>query len=343
MKRIITLILLCIMTQWAWAEPYFYLSTYDMYQEGYSVHISIKKIDLACASISDSLALISEGYLATPKPIKINIKEQDCLLVVVQGGVFGKNSGPGPETTYAFIIDTGLNLMKGIKIPDSNISIAEQYDGENGFRFGSTAYRDTVALYDDGIYKIDSNYVFTKVGTYISGIGPQDIQKLDKFQYLHSLNSNHDNIYYSLSDSGYILLKLNPSNSMITSKIPTIIHHGSEIFAYHSTRNKIYVFHLNYEQHGKFEEYEKDYGEDWIVPEVLIYDPTSLNLVERHQITDFTPGNYPLSERGQADVVGDYIVYYFFDDEWMGNYNPAMLFIFDTRTNEATWLRVGWR
>jgi len=34
--------------------------------------------------------------------------------------------------------------------------------------------------------------------------------------------------------------------------------------------------------------------------------------------------------------------YYFWQDGYEG-FDPAYLLIFDTRTNEASWLRVGWR
>jgi len=343
MKKLILLILLFVFSDLAGAGEYYYLATFDMFQDGYSVHVSIKKIDLENKLISDSLALRSDGYLATKKPIKLMIEKQNCLLVIIQSGVFSKNSGPGPETTYAYIVDEKLKLKKSIKIPDSNISVADQFEGENGFRFGSTRYADTTYLYEDGIYTIDSDYVFTKIGDYVSSIGPEDICQFGGLSYIHKLNGNNNSIFYNLSDSGYVILKLNIPDSLIISSISTMAPKGSEIFAYHSTQNKIYVFHLNYEQHGKFPEYEKNYGEDWIVPEVLIYDPSSFRLIERHSIADFTPGNYPLVERGQADIVGDYIVYFFFREEHYTRYDPAMLFIFDTRTNEATWLRVGWR
>jgi len=46
---------------------------------------------------------------------------------------------------------------------------------------------------------------------------------------------------------------------------------------------------------------------------------------------------------GPCERIGPYFIYYFFDGEDYRYFSPAMLFIFDTRTNQATWLRVGWR
>jgi hypothetical protein len=54
-------------------------------------------------------------------------------------------------------------------------------------------------------------------------------------------------------------------------------------------------------------------------------------------------GGYIINEIGECDNIGPYMVYYYFAQEDYRYFSPAMLFIFDTRTNEATWLRVGWR
>ena len=107
--------------------------------------------------------------------------------------------------------------------------------------------------------------------------------------------------------------------------------------------DKLYIFDLNYEYHIYEPEWEKLYGQDWITPEVYIYDPISLDLIECDTIADFPKNNFPGIEYGLADVVGNYIVVYFFDCELREGFLPAMLFIFDTRTNTARWLNVGWR
>jgi hypothetical protein len=60
-------------------------------------------------------------------------------------------------------------------------------------------------------------------------------------------------------------------------------------------------------------------------------------------IPDYPEGDFISGSYGPAELVGPYIVYYFGESNDLGQLYPAMLFIFDTRTNEATWLRVGWR
>jgi hypothetical protein len=273
-----------------------------------------------------------------------NIHNHRYLLLALESGVYAKNSGPGAETTFVFILDDSLNIIRNLKFPDASISELRQFENEEGFRFGLTTADNAIEIFREGIYEIDRDFRFRRIRDFVPSIGPNDIRTLNEFEYLHRLNNNPQGIFYSVADYGLnYLLKLSGDRTSIASSVLTSRNFVSDIFAYHPLRDKVYLFRLNYEQHGKFPEYDKDYGENWIEPHVLIYNPSNFELVDSLPVADFTSGNYPLAEKGQADVVGDFIVYYFFDDEWLGRFNPAMLFIFDTRTNEATWLRVGWR
>ncbi len=117
------------------------------------------------------------------------------------------------------------------------------------------------------------------------------------------------------------------------------------IYAYHPITHKLYLFSLNYINHSRIPELERVYGQSWIKPKLRIFDPANFKLLETVPIPDCPPDNCPgRNSGGVAETIGDYIVYYFFHGEdSLLEYYPAMLFIFDTRTNEATWLRVGWR
>jgi len=86
--------------------------------------------------------------------------------------------------------------------------------------------------------------------------------------------------------------------------------------------------------------------------EKLSIDPSILVRYKALDLTlfDSTPISYPPIEDGYASCewgdcrkVGQFLIHYFFEGEEPGYFSPAMLFIFDTRTNEARWLRVGWR
>jgi len=322
----------------------YYLATYDEIAEGLPHDVNVKKIDLESAFVVGNVTLRHGGSLWNEKPLIIDVQSHKYFLFAIETGVYAKNSGPGAETTFVFIINDSLDITRGQHFSNASIDHFEQFADDGGFRFELRAANDTATIFRRGIYNLDVNFQPRRIRDFITGLGTGDIRELDQFEYLHRLNNNPDNIFYSVMSGGvFYLLKLNSDNTIIVSSITASRRFASDIFAFHQDTQLLYLFHLNYEQHGKFPEYEKNYGEDWIEPHVLIYNPANFELVDSLPIADFSPGNYPLSESGQGDVVGDFIVYYFFEDEWIGRFNPAMLFIFDTRTNEATWLRVGWR
>ncbi len=322
----------------------YYLATYDEASEGGGYNISVKKISLENASIADSVVLRRSGYLWNKKPVIIDGPRQRFILIGAEVGAYAKNTGPGPETTFVFVLNDSLNIIRTFQIPNSQVGHFEQVPGENGFRFELQSASDTTEIFRRGIYNLDREFRFTRISDFIDDLGPGDIRELAGFVYLNKLYNNSHHLFYSVAEYGlFYLLKLNKNNTTVVSSLLTSREYTSSIFAYHPGQDKIYLFRLNYEQHGKFPEYEKDYGEHWIEPYVLILNPINFDLVDSLPVANFAPDNYPLGEDGQADIVGDYIVYYFFNDEWIGRFNPAMLFIFDTRTNEATWLRVGWR
>jgi hypothetical protein len=103
----------------------------------------------------------------------------------------------------------------------------------------------------------------------------------------------------------------------------------------------LYVFHQNYEYYGKF--LQKTRNDNWIQSHLLIYDIDDFSLIDSLSIPDYPAGDYIIADFDVADVIGNYIVYYYAQPGGIEDYTPAMLFIFDTRTNEAAWLRVGWR
>jgi hypothetical protein len=106
--------------------------------------------------------------------------------------------------------------------------------------------------------------------------------------------------------------------------------------------NLLYIFNLNYEIRFK-NKIVKGYGQDWIESNVRVINLENFSLIDSIQVPDYPEGDYISGSSGVADVVGNYIVYYFGSSNDMEIFAPAMLFIFDTRTNQAAWLRVGWR
>ena len=107
------------------------------------------------------------------------------------------------------------------------------------------------------------------------------------------------------------------------------------------TDTTLYDFNLNWEFYSK--SVNKSYDEHRIDSHAKIYNLADFALIDSFAVADYPRGAYPDQAFDAADIVGPYMVYYFFGREGLTRYAPAMLFIFDTRTNEATWLRVGWR
>jgi hypothetical protein len=142
------------------------------------------------------------------------------------------------------------------------------------------------------------------------------------------------------------ILRLNDLHNIVIDSLPinndTL---ATVVYTYHPDIRKLYFFSFNYVNRGRIPEPGRAYGQSRIKPELQIYDPSTLKLLETRPSPDCPADNCPgRRSGGVAETVGDYIVYYFYyGQDSLVRYYPAMLFIFDTRTNEAIWLRVGWR
>jgi len=339
-------VIICLLQAIAYSQKYF-VCTYGNCTDQEIGNVFIKSIDLSTKTITDSLLVASRGCIWKKKPAQIMLNGQQFLVCLAENGGYNKNSDIGPYSIYYAVMigADNLVLVKKDSISNAKIEYFDQYSEEQYFVFGIGSTLNSTPIYPKGIYTINNDGNFRHIGVFNPLLPPGVTRHSDNFNYLHRLNlPNNNRLYRSIGeDSRFWILHLNGNQNIIDSLMIESNQRASDIYAYHPQRNKLYIFHVNYENQGKFDDTQKNYAQDWITPEVLIYDPSTFHLLERHEIADFDSANYPGNERGMADVVGDYIVYYFFEDDWMENFYPAMLFIFDTRTNQATWLRVGWR
>jgi|GEM_PF-3262974 hypothetical protein len=329
------------------AEEY-YLMAYGQDKGISDRDVYLKRINLDSAMIVDSLLINSGGYISAKIPPRINVNNQTVLIPFVEVGCYCKNSKVGFNIIYYSIIGINgtLNLIRRDSIPDGLLLDLNQYSSNNYFQFSVVSNSSGAALYGLGNYSLNNQYNFIKVGELTPDPWSLSVSIGSNFKFLGRFNpSAAPNLCFAIGpDSRYWAIRINDTKTAVLDSVLLQRRiYASTIFAYHPSNNKLYCFYLNYENHGKFSDTEKSYGQNWRVPEVYIYDANTLQLLEQDTIADFTEGNYPGLEKNAADIVGNYIVYYFFQDEWMGRFYPAMLFIFDTRTNEARWLRVGWR
>jgi hypothetical protein len=331
----------------AQAEDYFLLSYGNGSNDTSGLGVFLRRIDLDSTKIIDSVCISGPGTIATEHPIQLSLNNEKYLIAVLDRTFFAKNGWMGGDQVYYKIIkvDTTLSVVKTDSFINCLTSCTDQYGNDNTFNFGIENLETHKAVLPKGRYRIDSNYNLVFIDSLKSYFDPNGIEKLNKYEYLHPFNfPNRHNLYYAGPNSWFATLRLDSTRTIILDSVKLL--NGlkvSTIFAYHPKTDKLYCFYLNYECHSKFEELQKNYKQDWSTPEVLIFDPVNLELIKRDTVADFTPGNYPYMGKGLADVVGDYIVFYFYEEEMLSSLFPAMLFIFDTRTNTAKWLNVGWR
>jgi hypothetical protein len=323
---------------------YYYLNTYEnphgSNPESISVDYYTKSINLDSALVEDSVKLLDDGYFAFKKPITLDLNNHQILVSFVQ---------KDPNVLYAIIRSNNgmLSIIRQDSIARATV-FYRQYHGENGFRLGLWRNGDTTSILRSGLYGLNNSYNF-RFSRFINiWDNPGLIHNIGTYEELTKVPFDSAyNLYYTIQDSQWWLVKLNSELNAVVDSIPLMPSGGAAtLFGFNPLRNKFYCLHTNYEMHTNTASGDSAYKrrEDYYInPDVWIIDPVTLDILEQYPITDYPNGNYPGQENGLADVVGDYIVYYFFIPDDRNRFDPAMLFIFDTRTNEATWLRVGWR
>lgn len=320
------------------------------YEEGESSYaISAKLIDLASATIISSLDLPLDGTIINKEPIQILSNDSPMYICFTVDGWMGKNAGffDSSEVVRYCIYTVGQNSLR-ILHSDSlkyvRFEYLYQYIGEQGFRLAIASATSDNYLFRPGRYSINDRFNIELISPIDENdLPPRYIDQTGNFKHLDRMpHSDKYHLYHTFHNSQYWLLKLNGQNDNIVDSLLLRTSGGqATTYAYSPSRDRFYCLHTNYEIHGEL--VEKNRNDFYIEPEVLIYDPNNLHLLQRYAIQDYPDGNFPGKENGVADVITDYLVYYFFEDDNWKIYAPAMLFIFDTRTNEASWLRVGWR
>jgi hypothetical protein len=351
-----TIILFCPISG---ISQYYYLNTYENPQgldsEMPSADVYIKSINLDSASIEESIRLNGRGFYDFKRPALITLNNNNFLITLIQDGIGpAKNTNPQDDLKVFFSIFRAnggdLTPIRIDSVSAASVETFRQYQGEEGFRFGLRRNSDTSMIYSTGIYGLNANFNFRYLRPRQSGADePGLIRNIGSFDFLIKVPFDSENhLYYTIpDDSQWWLVKLNASLNSVEGSLKLRTSGGANtLFAYNPLRGKFYCLHVNYEMHTNIVAMDSTYKrrQDYYVnPNVWIIDPQTLNVIEEHPIADFPEGQYPGQDDGIAEVVGNYIVYYFFKSDEGNRFDPAMLLIFDTRTNEATWLRVGWR
>jgi hypothetical protein len=327
---------------------YYFVHTYEPImpiREDSPAELYLKSINLNTHSIEQSIRLNTTGYFLPKTPTILSNNNHQYLISVSVSQEMG-------ATVFYYLFrfrNNQLSLLRDGSFPGVRLDAWEQYQGEEGFRFGLSGDSNRTVILPSGLYGLDNNLNFRFLRGVDMSEEPGLIENIGSFEYVIKVPFDTANqLYYTIhKDSQWWLVKLNEElNAVVDSTQLRFSGGAATLFAYHPDRAKFYCLHVNYEMHTGNVDSDSVYKrrEDYYInPDVIIYDPQTLEILEQHSVTDYPEGEYPGKDNGLADVVGDFIIYYFFDKEEYYRYDPAMLLIFDTRTNETTWLRVGWR
>jgi hypothetical protein len=310
------------------------------------MHVRALFVDLDRKEVSSEIVIANQGQILNKKALPVSRNTDTLLISAVKAGCYCDNSVAGVEYTVLSVIDSHTrNLVLSRADSDLSVHTFERQPHNRVYVGGSSdrIQRRTVS----GDFTLGADFRFTlrnqRPGDYAydlyPGLGP--FSYLRGFEPQINLYKGFGCIIRTDSDRTRILdtLRLNTQYILVDTAMSTNIADRSHIVAIIDTL--LFDFNLNYEFYG--ETITKTYDEERIDSHLRIYRISDFAPIDSIPVADYPPGDYPDGTFDVADVVGPYIVYYFFGREGIWKYAPAMLFIFDTRTNEATWLRVGWR
>jgi|WetSurMetagenome_2_1015567.scaffolds.fasta_scaffold48937_3 hypothetical protein len=295
-------------------------------------------VDLETKKILNEIVTGDEGVTINKKALPVLRGSDTLLITAAMEGCFCDNSIVGKNRAKISVFNPRTERLV-YSNADSNLFVDWFEPLPEGKVYINAETLKEPRQSINGDYILGPNYEFELINqrpvTYNYGL----YDSLAPFSYLIPALPSHD-IYLGHYSEIYALVKTNSDRSVI---IDTLILNNepyrSHIFAFRDTL--IYDFNLNWEIHAKFE--SKEFDENRINSHLDLYRLSDFSLIDSLPVADYPKGDYPDGDFDVADVVGPYIVHYFFGRDGVERYAPAMLFIFDTRTNEATWLRVGWR
>ncbi len=334
-------IIIAIWFSIALGQNYYYTCAYDSNLEINNILIS--KINLDDNAIDRQLSIPIKGEIAFRVPISINLPNRQFLVVINNDGPNAKNSSANDtlQSNYA-VLDSGLNILRTGNVNDVNFIRALSYPMNPQRRIRYLFHHRDIQREISGRLGLNIFRSLSLLDTVNYIYRDTDYPIIGGFQYSVLISFENDSLYWNIGEyPSLYILKIDYQHSILLDslKVANNLAHAS-IFGL-SGDSLIFYFWLNYNTLNAGPQYDK-YAID---PSYLIrYNTRNFAKVDSIPIPN-PPLDYGYiqPEMGSCDKIGPYFVYYFFEDEGPEIFSPAMLFIFDTRTNEATWLRVGWR
>jgi hypothetical protein len=349
-NKTVLIIVIIAICRIAFAQQ-FAVNAYDGDSSQYPRQVKTIFVDLNSKAVISEIIIGQEGQIIDKKPLSIGRNSDTLLITVVMEGCYCDNSVAGNSRAKVSIFNPGDRRLI-LSYADSNLFIDtfEQLPDHMVFIHAETQEHPRRLMIGDFRLGPDNHFILRneRPEGFSYDVYPGPI----RFEYLRPVALGYNLYSYIQGDARYIV-RTNAARTLIRD---TLLLHG-EIIVIDSTRmtrvpdrghifavvddTLLYDFNQNWEAHTKT--MIKEYGQDWIQSCLLIYDVRNFALLDSISIPDYPRGDYVDGAFDAADKIGPFIVYYFFGREGLTQFAPAMLFIFDTRTNEATWLRVGWR
>lgn len=326
-------------TIWAQVANTYWLCSYvNSYPD--SSNIQLQKIDLDRKQIVTSIRVPLRGEIDPKTPLLLKRDNHKYMVILTVNGVTGKNTNLlGNWITYYAVYDIMGNQLGVDSLLGTNLFDFRTLSGDSvGLTCVDRTRQGEPVL--KAIMTMNSNAKIT-----LTFHGEEDdiiSPTIGRFKHYQRLFLNNNRFFSHLGREGLYLLSLNTGNNTLldSMKIDDSFKR-SYLFGLSENDSNIYLFQLNYNELGGPNSLNKSE-----------MDSSYLKIINSQTFTIrdsiYVPNppidsGYTFGELGTCDRVGPYFVYYFFQGEDYRYYSPAMLFIFDTRTNQATWLWVGWR
>ena len=301
------------------------------------------EIDIDQKQKLDSLQLYAKGEFISKAPFYRSQRGQGLLISSLVNGLAAKNSVIREHTYsyYYFINSSNLNLIREDSMVDKMIetivwgqpdTITVNWYDEISRQSMRSYYRidpdDHSLRYIRSRVLSNDDFRSEQLGSYV---GPDFICQLGSSKYYWGLEF--------IGESSFVnVFKVNSDTVIVGEARVGDRRVQNIICGYNPQAEKIYCFLTPYELLSFSPVSESPQN---VRPRVLIIDPQNLSIETE---IEFQMGDaYAAQEVGTAESAGPYLYYYYFQQDGYGQFDPAYLLIFDTRTNEASWLRVGWR
>ena len=317
---------------------FYFVNAYTRAGDHYSN--AIYKVDIDSKIIIDSVIIDGKGEFFGKHPFEITFGNQDFLISSINAGLPGKNSrsGPYPITHIYLIRSRSVDLVFQDSLIHGHISKIRQIGNDSldieWFADNQSGGSDFLSKF---VFRPNSNRLDRIMNMPLSQQIPFTIGNyVDPVWLMHLENSNY---YWDIVDGTNIVLFKVDDNGNLSNE--TII--GDRTIAncalgYNSYIDKLICFKTPFKLLSYSPTYESP---DSIEAEVLYFNINDFAIDSTFTIDMGIA--YCGYEVGKALSYGHYTYYYYFSGDGYGQFDPAYLLIFDTRTNETDWLRVGWR